>query len=196
MGYDTTTWTTGASTTSVSSANLTLYAEFGIGASSSTSYAANTHFLIPYIGNVIGSASVENDIHLGGFSAPATSFTTADGAGTNASLVVPKLWYLPDNIYIDGIYSLEGATHEQELTTTWHLMSFDFNSGSTSCLTNGVELADNTQVNAGAEQVYLNSWTVDSPSVSAGKVILATFYKSLGNAYDFSASVKIKYHLT
>ena len=73
---------------------------------------------------------------------------------------------------------------------------YDFTSGSTSALTSGTLLAHNSDItNAGSEQPYLSTWTVDSPSVSSGKVILATFECDSVNA-DYSVNVKVKYHLT
>ena len=102
-------------------------------------------------------------------------------------------------IYIDAVYSLEGADANNSGgadTTRMHLMGFDFNSGSTSCLTNGILLAHNSDVtNEGNEQIYLSTWTVDSPSVLSGKVIVATFESDTVNS-DYSLNVKVKYHLT
>ena len=77
-----------------------------------------------------------------------------------------------------------------------HLFSYDFTSGSTSALTNGTLLGHNSDVtNAGSEQAYLSSWTVDSAAVAAGKVILA-FFKSDSINSDYSISITVKYHLT
>ena len=93
-----------------------------------------------------------------------------------ASLIVGTLWYVPDNISIDGVHSLEGCDNATGGTTNMHLMSYTFNSGSTSALTSGTLLAHNNDVtNAGSEQAYLSTWTVDSAAVVSGKVILATF---------------------
>ena len=77
-----------------------------------------------------------------------------------------------------------------------HLFSYDFTSGSTSALTNGTLLAHNSDVtNAGYEQVYLSTWTVDSAAVASGKVILATFRSDSVNS-DYSLNITVKYHLT
>ena len=76
------------------------------------------------------------------------------------------------------------------------LFSYDFTSGSTSALTTGTLVAHNSDVtNAGDEQAYLSSWTVDSAAVASGKVILA-FFKSDSINSDYSIQVTIKYHLT
>ena len=117
-----------------------------------------------------------------------------DGTNTDASLLVPFMWYVPDAITIDGVYSLEGMTTSSANVTRMHLYSFDFTSGSTSALTNGATLAYNTDVsNAGSEQAYLSTWVISSSSVTAGKVILA-FFRMDTVADDPSVSITVKYH--
>jgi hypothetical protein len=57
-------------------------------------------------------------------------------------------------------------------------------------------LAHNSDVsNAGSEQAYLSTWTVDSASVASGKVILA-FFRMDSSADNPSVSITVKYHLT
>ena len=76
-----------------------------------------------------------------------------------------------------------------------HLMSFTFNSGSTSALASGSVLAYNSDVtNAGSEQAYKSTWTVGSTDVDAGKVILA-FVRSDSVNSDYSLNITVKYHL-
>jgi len=196
MAYNSTTWTTGVSTTSVSSSNLTLYSVFGIGEIDSAGYLADTHYPLPFTTNLVGASGTQDNITFGTGTDPATTFTTAAGYTTDASLLVPMIWYLPDNIYIDGVTSIEGASTSNGDTTRMHLFSYTFTSGSTSALTSGTLLAYNSDVtNAGAEQAYLSTWTVDSPSVEAGKVILAFFESDSINS-DYAISVTVKYHLT
>ena len=173
----------------------TQYAYFGVASGLTTSYTTNTHYPLPFAGNN-QSAGLTDNFTLGTGTDPATSFTTADGANTDASLIVGTLWYVPDNISIDGVYSLEGCDNATGGTTNMHLMSYTFTSGSTSALTSGTLLAHNTDVtNAGSEQAYLSEFTVDSASVAAGKVILA-FFKSDSVNSDYSINIKIRYHLT
>ena len=106
------------------------------------------------------------------------------------------MWYVPDAITIDSVYSLEGADDATGDTTRMHLFSYTFTSGSTSALTSGTLLAHNSDVtNAGSEQAYLSTWTVDSSSVTAGKVILAFFESDSVNS-DYSVNITVKYHLT
>ena len=105
------------------------------------------------------------------------------------------MWYIPDNISIDSVYSIEGATTATGDTTRMHLFSYDFTSGSTSALTNGTLLAHNDDVtNAGSEQVYLKDWTINTANVDAGKVLLCMFRSDSVNS-DFAISVNIKYRI-
>ena len=172
----------------------TQYANFNIGTTQSSEFADDTHQAIPFSQGIYSIKNYPPAFGTG--TDPATSFTTSDGNGTRASDLVPLMWYVPNNISIDGVYSLEGADAATGDTTRMHLFSYDFTSGSTSALTNGTLLAHNSDVtNAGSEQAYLSTWTVDSASVTAGKVILA-FLKSDSINSDYSVNITIKYHLT
>ena len=172
----------------------TQYAYFGVAHSISANFVTNTHYPLTFQGNN-QSPSDEHNFSLGTGTDPATTFT-ADGSTSDAALVVPCLMYVPDNISIDSVTAIEGADAATGDTTRMHLMSYTFTSGSTSCLSSGTLLAHNSDVtNAGSEQAYLTTWTVDSASVTAGKVILATFRSDSVNS-DYSVSVTVKYHST
>tara|TARA_R100000781_G_scaffold886_4_gene1502 strand:+ start:4138 stop:4716 length:579 start_codon:yes stop_codon:yes gene_type:complete len=192
MAYNSTTWTTEGATTSVSSANLTLYADFFTNNIESATYLAGTHYMLSRYNK---STAAENP-HLSDGSDPATSFTLSSTTLFRGGQLVPHLLYLPDNIYIDAVYSIEGADAATGDTTRMHLMSFDYTSNSTSVLTNGTLLAHNSDVtNGGQTKTHLSTWTVDSASVSSGKVIVATFEADTVNS-DYTINVKVKYHLT
>ena len=172
----------------------TQYADFSIGNSEATSFADDTHQAITFGNANYGTASFPPAFGTG--TDPATTFTTSEGNGTRASDLVPCIWYVPDAISIDSVTSLEGADTATGDTTRMHLFSYTFSSGATNCLTGGTLLAHNSDVtNAGSEQPYLSSWTVDSAAVTAGKVILA-FFKSDSINSDYSLNIKVKYHLT
>ena len=172
----------------------TQYAYFGVSSGIAAGFLVNTHHPLPFTGNN-HTLALQNDFSLGTDTDPATSFTTADGASTDASLIVPAIWLVPDNITIDAVYSLEGGDNATGGTTRMHLMSYTFTSGSTSALTGGTLLAHNSDVvNAGSEQAYKSTWTVDSNRVDADKVILATFLTSSVTG-DYSSTVIVKYHL-
>ena len=194
MAYNSTTWSTGVSTTSVSNSNLTQYAYFGCGSGIMSGLSLGTHYAIPFNNTIIGSG--DNDVDFGTGTDPATTFTTADTDTQYASQIVPMIWYVPDNIYIDAVYSIEGADDATGDTTRMHLMSYAYTSGSTSTLTDGTVLASNSDVtNAGNEQTYLSTWTVSSNSVAAGRVILA-FVRADSVNSDYSLNIVCKYHLT
>ena len=192
MGYDTTAWTTAGNTLTIG--GTTMYADFFVNSIDSISFAAGYHEILTF-GNANFTVETDYTPNLGNDPDPATSFTTANSAGSKASDLVHCLWYLPDNIYVDAVYSLEGADSATGDTTRMHLMSFDFTSGATACLTNGTLVAHSSDVtNDGSEQPYLSTWTVDNNSVSSSKVIVATFEQD-GTNTDYSINVKVKYHL-
>ena len=171
----------------------TQYATFGINATDSASLTANNHYAIPYQVNSYSDTS--NMPTFGTGTDPATTFTTADTNGQYASQIVPMMWYVPDNISIDEVTSIEGADAGTGDTTRMHLYSYTFNSGSTSALASGTLLAHNSDVtNAGNEQGYKSTWTIDSSSVAGGKVVLAFIRMDSVNA-DYSLNITVKYHL-
>ena len=172
---------------------LTQYAYFGIDNSGSANFADDTHYAIPF-SNMPILASVA-DVDFGTGTDPDDTFTTANTDTQYAAQIVPMMWFVPDNIFIDSVTSIEGADEATGDTTRMHLKSFTFNSGSTSCLTAGELLAYNSDVtNAGNEQAYKSTWTINRPSVSADKVILAFIRMDTVNS-DISLNVVVKYHL-
>ena len=172
----------------------TQYATFSIGNTEASTLADDTHQAIPFASASFGTKNYPPAFGTG--TDPATTFTTSDGNATRASDLVPCLWYVMDDISIDSVISIEGADNATGDTTRMHLFSYDFTSGSTSALSNGTLLAHNNDVtNAGSEQAYTGSWTVDSAAVSAGKVILG-FFRSDSINSDYSLQLTVKYHLT
>jgi hypothetical protein len=170
----------------------TQYAYFGITNGFSSAYAANTHYSIPFNGQLLAS---ESDVDFGTGTDPDDTFTTANTDTQYAAQIVPTLWRVPDNITIDSVTHIEGADSATGDTTRMHLKSFTFTSGATACLTAGALLAYNSDVtNAGNAQPYLSSWTVSSANVAANKVILCFFRCDSDNS-DFSINVTVKYHL-
>ena len=172
----------------------TQYAYFGVNYADFSNLADDTHYPIPFSSGS-GGASATNDVDFGTGTDPDTTFTTTNTDTQYASQIVPMMWFVPDNIYIDSVTSIEGAGSASGDTTRCHLYSMTFNTGSTSCLTAGTLLAHNSDVtNAGNEQAYKSTWTVDSNSVSGGKVILAFFRKDTENSH-YSLNITVKYHL-
>ena len=195
MAYNSTSWVTSGTTAAVTSKGATLYAHFGTDATNSGDWDADKHYPIPFFSNSLGT-SLQEDITFGTSTEPATTFTTADVTNTDSALLVPFMWYVPDNISIDGITSIEGKQTSATATTRMHLFSYTFTSGSTSALTSGTLIAHNSDVtNEGSEQVYLSTWTIDSASVAAGKVLLA-FFRVDTATDDYSISITVKYHLS
>ena len=173
---------------------LTQYAYFSEHFLLTTANTAGYHYPLTF-----GSSSnvgIADQINIfGNGTDPATSVTTADATDQRAANLTNFLMYVPDNISVDSVVSLEGADAATGDTTRFHLMSYTFNSGSTSCLTDGTLVAHNSDTtNAGSEQIYKSTWTIDSASVSAGKVLVCTFESDSVNS-DYSCNVVVKYHL-
>ena len=193
MAYNSTSWATEAGTTSVSSP-YSLYSSFNTNSDRSYNYAAGYHEILTFENSTYTSSG--KNPHLGNGPDPATSYTTSDSYGYEADGLVNCLWYISDSIYIEEIYALVAADASEEDVVRMHLMSYDFNSGVSACLTNGVILASSSDVTSeGSEQPYLQSeWTIDNSSVSSGKVVVATF-ESVTILSDYSVNIKIKYKL-
>ena len=173
----------------------TQYAYFGISGGIAANYVLNKHYPIPFATNG-NTPTLTANIEFGSSTDPATTFTTADSASNDASMLVPMMWYVPDSISIDNVYALQGLTTSSANSTKMHLFSYTFTSGSTSALTDGTLLAySNTITNSGSEQAYLTNWTMSSPTVAAGKVILA-FWRMDTVSDDPSVAITVKYHLT
>jgi len=176
----------------------TQYAHFGIENSGSASFVADTHYAIPFQNNfTLGGAVVSmgsstsssfNDTN------PATSLTIS----TTAMTVVQTYWYVMDDITIDAVKWLHGADTATGEDTAVHLMSYsvDIGNGSTSGdLSSGVVVADGANItNAGYEQIYYQSMTIQSADVDAGKVIMFTFASDTVNS-DYSINATVKYHI-
>ena len=192
MTYNSTAWTTDGNTNTTGGYNL--YANFFTGSTESSGFTAGYHEALTH-----GSANYAvgaNNPHFGNDPDPATTFTALDGNGTRSADLIPCLWYVPDNITIDAVYSLEGGDQDASDTTRMHLMSYDFTSNSASILSSGTLLAHSADItNAGATKGYSATWTVDSASVAAGKVVVATFESDSINS-DYSINLTVKYHLS
>ena len=176
----------------------TQYAYFGNNSGETSSNAAGYHYPLVFQGGMgtTGVAVGDQPNHFGNGSDPATTFTTADATDQKAFVLIRYMMYVPDNISVDAVYSLEGADAATGDTTRFHLMSYTFTSGSTSCLTSGTLVAHSSDTtNAGSEQVYYNNWTIDSEDITAGKVLICTFESDSVNS-DYTYQAIIKYHLT
>ena len=173
----------------------TQYAYFGTNYVDFSTLSANTHYAIPFSASN-GGASATNDVDFGTGTDPSTTFTTANTDTQYASQLVPCLWFVPEDITIDSVTSIEGADAATGDTTRMHLYSFTLNSGATGALTSGTLLAHNSDTtNAGNEQLYKSSWTIDSANVTGGKVLMCFFRSDSVNS-DYSLNITVKYHLT
>ena len=176
----------------------TQYAYFGMSQGINTGNSADYHYPLIFGGPSFSGGVVMGDQepNFGNGTDPATTFTTADANDQRADDLIKHLWYVPDAMSIDSVTAIEGASQSTGDTTRFHLMSYTFTSGSTSCLTSGTLVAHNSDTtNAGNEQVYKSTFTIDSAAVTSGKVLMAFFESDSVNS-DYMYQVIVKYHLT
>ena len=179
----------------------TQYAYFGCNSGDPTTAAmlVDTHYAIPFTIAAIGgtvanfamgssTSSSFNDTK------PATSLTIS----SSAMDIVTTYWYVMDNITIDAVKWFHGADTATGEVTAGHLMAYtvDIANGSTGGdLSSGVVVADGANItNAGYEQIYYQSMTIQSADVDAGKVIMFTFAADTVNS-DYSINATVKYHI-
>jgi hypothetical protein len=184
----------------------TQYAHFGISAYDAywDDAVDDTHYAIPFMSafSNLSSGVAISDFAMG--SATSSSFndtnpSTSLTISTTAAGVIQAYWYVMDNITIDAVKWFHSADASSGSTTAAHLMAYtaDFANGSTSGdLSSGVVVADGSNItNAGYEQMYYQSMTIQSANVDAGKVILFTFAYDDTEATDWSISATVKFHL-
>lgn len=175
----------------------TQYAHFGILANNSgaSGFVADTHHPLVFNGHVALDAG--NPLSFGTSADPATSFTVADANGQRAANLVPMMWRVPDNITIDEIKHFEGADTAGIENTQMHLMSYRYTTNQALALDQGAVVANTSAANTsvGATRTYLKDWTIVTPDINAGVVLMAMF-ECIGTvSADYSVSVTIKYHL-
>ena len=175
----------------------TNYAHFGIDYTASSSFPADTHMAVPfglsessasYLAMGSSTSSSFNDTN------PATSLTLA----TTAHSIVNMFWHIIDDITVDAVIWWSGADAATGDDIATHLMAYTVDSANGSTggdLSSGIVVADGaTLTNAGYEQAYYQSMTVQSANVDAGKVIMFTFASDTVNA-DYSINATVKYHI-
>ena len=184
-------------------AGNTHYAHFGISATDTfwSACAADTHYAVPF--NAFGAFPTSAIANIAMGSSTSSSFNDTNPASTltisnSAMDIVGCYWYVMDNITIDAVKWFHGADAASGDSTAAHLMAYtvDTASGSTGGdLSSGTVVADGgTITNAGYEQVYYQSMTIQSADVDAGKVILFTFAADTVNS-DYSINATVKYHI-
>ena len=169
----------------------TQYKHFGANSADSVfaGALANTHYMIPF-----QRSSMTALAPIGTSTNPDTSLTVS----TTADDVVTCMWYVMDNITVDGVVWWHGGDAATGDTTRCHLMSYDIvrdNSSTSGDLSNGTVIADGSDItNAGYEQAYFQNMTIQSANVDKAKAIFFVFRSDSVNS-DFSINAQIKFHL-
>jgi len=174
----------------------TQYAHFGADYLSTSAFSADTHYAIPFVQG--DSSGILPSMG----SSTSSSFNDTNPANltltTATVLYVNCYWYVMDDITIDAVKWFHAADVATGDDTAAHLMSYvvDTANGSTSGnLSAGTVVADGATItNAGQEQIYYQSMTIQSADVDAGKVIMFTFASDTVNS-DYSINATVKYHI-
>ena len=158
-------------------------------------------FGIRFSGVIVGTHMM-----LANSSALAAAGTIGTGTDPDTSLTLTTAaddylncyWYLQDDITIDAVdvFVSDGGTTSKDVR--FHLMSYDVdtsNGATSGDLSNGTVLADGADLTGlGHSAIDYQSMTVQSADVSAGKVVIATFFAT--EATDkISINMRVKYHL-
>jgi len=162
---------------------------------------ADTHYAVPFANVGTGAGHAIAGLAMGSSTSssfndtnPATSLTIT----ATAMNMVMTYWYVMDDITIDAVRWFHGADTATGDSTAAHLMSYavDIDNGSTGGdLSSGVVVADGATItNAGYEQIYYQSMTIQSADVDAGRVILFTFASDTVSS-DYSINAVCKYHI-
>lgn len=176
------------------------YAYFGVNHIHSANWIANTHQPVPFMNNGYTDTTFD-DLHFNTNTAdPSSSFIVANITGFRSNQLLPYLWYVPSDIYIEEVTHIQGCTGTSSSTDTtrMHLMKYNYTPNSSNILTSGVVVANTSSDTTAthAAKTNKNVWTVDTSnnSVSGGQVCVCTFRSDTVNN-DYSLSVIVKYRL-
>ena len=188
MAYNSTSWTTGDTSSTVENDNLKInYKMFGC---FDMSVLSNTHHPIcatPQGLAYSGDAWNSQLANLGSSTDPGTSLTMTSSTTKH---ILPCMWYLLDAITIKSGKLITNSDEASSTNTiNHHIMSYDI--ASNGDLSNGVVLADATSECNVTTQAS-SDLNVISADVSAGKVIIC-FVENEDGTDDITTNVTLKY---
>ena len=171
----------------------TMYKEFGLYDFSPTQGYHNPMICNNMMFSDSGDDIIADDSMFSNGADPATSLDLSSN-GTS-KVATACYWYVLDNISIDAIRVL--ATCDSSNALNFHVYSYDLDTSSNhGDLSNGTLLAHiGSSVSATSSTVKTSTLTIDSASVSSGKVILA-FVENESGTGDIKSQLNIKYHNT
>ena len=168
----------------------TQYAYFGTTSTDAIPSSSGRHTAVPFGSVFAGNA----EILFGTGTDPATSLTVTDTADD----LIPVIWYVPDDITIDGVDVWVAGNAASGDTIKFHLMSYTIvTTDGATCgdLSSGTVIADGADItHDGYEQADFQSMTIQSSDIDSGKVVLFMIHSGGVNS-DYSINTTIKYHL-
>ena len=194
MAYNSTSWTTDANTKAGSTGTntvggVTLYKEFGLFDFSPT---AGTHYPMVSINSLVSASGNTYAGNFGGTgSDPVTTLDTSDD-GENGMYQIASMWYVEDNVNLDNIRVFVNAEGTQSIK--FNVLEYDIDTTTNfGDLSGGNHLANGT-ITATSGTLKTTTLTIGSPSVDAGKVIIAYAEAETGT-HDITCRLIAKYHL-
>ena len=171
----------------------TMYKEFGLFDFSPTAGYHNPMICNNMMFSDSGSDIIADDSMFSNGTDPATSLDLS--ANGTASIATACFWYIIDNISIDSIRVL--ATCDSSQSLNYLVYSYDLDTSSNhGDLSNGTLLAHiGSSMSATSTTIKTDTLTIDSASVSAGKIVVA-FVENEGGTGDITSQLNIKYHIT
>ena len=171
----------------------TMYKEFGLYDFSPTQGYHNPMICNNMMFSDSGDDIIADDSMFSNGADPATSLDLS--ANGTSKVATACYWYVLDNISIDAIRVL--ATCDSSHALNFHVYSYDLDTSSNhGDLSSGTLLAHiGSSMSATSSTVKTSTLTIDSASVSSGKVILA-FVENEGGTGDITSQLNIKYHIT
>jgi len=171
----------------------TMYKEFGLFDFSPTAGYHNPMICNNMMFSDSGDDIIADDSMFSNGTDPATSLDLS--ANGTASIATACFWYIIDDISIDSIRVL--ATCDSSQSLNFHVYSYDLDTSSNhGDLSNGTLLAHiGSSMSATSTTIKTDTLTIDSASVSAGKIVVA-FVENEGGTGDITSQLNIKYHIT
>tara|TARA_R100001530_G_scaffold133231_1_gene106399 strand:+ start:1567 stop:2352 length:786 start_codon:yes stop_codon:yes gene_type:complete len=171
----------------------TQYKEFGLYDFSPTQGYHNPMICNNMMFSDSGDDIVADDSMFGNGADPATSLDlSSDGT---AKIAGACYWYVQDDIYIDAIRVM--ATCDSSNDLNFHVYQYTMDvSSQHGDLASGTLVAHiGSSMSATSTSLKTDTLTIDSASVSAGRILVA-FVENEGGTGDITAQLNIKYHIT
>lgn len=192
MAYNSTSWTTSGTASTVDTAGVIQYKNFGTHDLSITAGVHNPMIATTLVNGLNATSWAEDTSMFGNGTDPATSLdVSSDGT---SYFLVSCLWPLHDSIELSEIKILTSCDQSSGTDTiNYHLMKYDIDN--VGDLSNGVVLADGT-VESNSTTIKSISLTINTSNVTVSSSVdnvLILLVENVDSTSDVTANATIKY---